>query len=111
MVMRRSGFAVKSEGRQLLWWSGKRAMSSFDDKGNTHTCTHVMSLQQLSVNESSEKIKIHFVLQRDLELLEKLRKQAEKLEKIKRELVEYKEGHTSLENWLLNTKLDKYKQK
>ncbi|KAI5076429.1 hypothetical protein GOP47_0008494 [Adiantum capillus-veneris] len=98
MVMRRSGLALKSEGRQLLWWSGRRGVSSFDDKGR------VLGEEELS----REAV---YMRQRDLELLEKLRKQAEKFEKIKRVLAEYKEGHKMLENWLQNTKLDKYEQK
>ncbi|KAI5074393.1 hypothetical protein GOP47_0010354 [Adiantum capillus-veneris] len=96
MVMRRRGCAVEREGWQL-WWIAKRAMSPFADKGRV-------------LGEEERSREAVYMRQREAELLEKLRKQGEKLEEIKRALAEYKDGHAEIQDWLHDTKLDKQEQ-
>ncbi|KAH7294686.1 hypothetical protein KP509_27G013500 [Ceratopteris richardii] len=85
--------------KQLGWcYRIKRSMSAFDDKGSI-------------LRDEERSREAVYMKQREAELLEKLRKQGEKLEEIKRALAEYKEGHHHLTKWLHESKVGKEEHK
>ncbi|KAH7431996.1 hypothetical protein KP509_07G003400 [Ceratopteris richardii] len=76
----------------------KRLMSGFDDRGSV-------------LREEERSRETVYMKQREAELLEKLHKQGEKLEEIKRALAEVKENHQHLTNWIHESKSDKQEHK